>query len=84
MKLAKALKVKNRLVGELNQLKVELQRENSRRSDNPSKIDCKSLYDAIIIKRDSLISLKSAISLSFSYLKVTTICQLPNGNLLQK
>jgi hypothetical protein len=61
MKLAKALKVKNRLVGELNQLKVELQRENSRRNDNPSKVDCKSLYAEIEAKRDSLIALKAAI-----------------------
>ena len=61
MKLAKALKVKNRLVGELNQLKTELQRENSRRDDNPSKVDCKSLYDDIETKRDNLIALKASI-----------------------
>ena len=61
MKLAKALKVKNRLVGELNQLKMELQRENSRRNDNPSKVDCKTLYIEIETKRDDLISLKAAI-----------------------
>lgn len=39
MKLSKALKVKNRLVGELNRLNGILRRENARRSDSVSKVD---------------------------------------------
>jgi len=61
MKLTKALKFKNRLVGEINKLEEVLQRENSRRNDNPSKVDCKEVYTQIVSKVNDLINLKSAI-----------------------
>ena len=61
MKLTKALKLKNRLVGEINQLQQVLQRENSRRNDNPSKVNCQEVYNQLASKRNELINLKSAI-----------------------
>lgn len=61
MKLHSALKLKNRLAGELNRLVTILQRENSRRNDNLSKIDCAEVEKNIVETREKLISVKSAI-----------------------
>jgi hypothetical protein len=39
MKIHKALKVKNRLIGEVNKLREIVRRENSRRNDDPSTVN---------------------------------------------
>jgi hypothetical protein len=60
--LAKALKVKNRLAGELTRLRNVLKRENSRRNDNPSKIDPKEVDVSIKQIIAKLVATKSAIT----------------------
>ncbi len=60
--LAKALKIKNRLAGELSRLRSILKRENSRRDDNPSKVDPKEIHRLITTTAEKLIFTKSAIS----------------------
>ncbi len=62
MKIHKALKVKNRLAGEVSNLQVIFCRENSRRSDNPSKVDVAEVEAALGSKRKELYSLKGAIA----------------------
>lgn len=62
MKLHKALKVKNRLVGEINNLQKVLQRENSRRNDNLSKVNCSETYDKLLDSLNRLVTLKTAIA----------------------
>lgn len=59
--VAKALKVKNRLVGELTKLQEIARRENSRRDDNPSKVDVGEVFAQIAEARSKLVALKAAI-----------------------
>jgi hypothetical protein len=61
MNISKALKVKNRLVGEVARLKLILQRENSRRDDNVSTVDRDKVHDELLQTVDKLINLKAAI-----------------------
>ena len=61
MKLAKALKEKNRLVGEIKRLKALIQRENSRNVKSTSKVDCKQLWMDLDNATDLLIKIKTAI-----------------------
>jgi hypothetical protein len=60
--LARALKVKNRLAGELTRLRRVLSRENSRRNDNTSKINPKEIDNLIGATVLKLIATKSAIT----------------------
>lgn len=62
MKIHKALKVKNRLAGEISKLQEILKRENSRRSDNPSTVNCAEVYDQYQNTSRKLVQLKSSIS----------------------
>jgi len=62
MKIVKALKQKNRLAGEVASLQEVLKRENSRRSDNPSKIVVETVTSQLKLKREELIDLKGRIS----------------------
>lgn len=62
MKLAKALKVKNRLAGEVAKLEEIVRRENTRRSDNPSTIDVEEVYTQWSMKSLELVKVKSAIA----------------------
>lgn len=62
MNLAQALKKKNRLAGELVRNQQILQRENARRSDNPSKVDRKAIWDRIITLSNELGTLKGKIT----------------------
>jgi hypothetical protein len=62
MNISKALKVKNRLAGEVSKLQDIVRRENSRRSDNPSKINVEEAYGSLFNIINSLIALKSSIS----------------------
>lgn len=61
MKLAKALKEKNRLVGELARLKAIILRENSRSEKSTSKIDRKKIWDDYTIVTAHLVAIKTAI-----------------------
>lgn len=62
MKIHKALKVKNRLAGEISKLQEILKRENSRRSDNPSTVNCEEIYKNYQDVAGKLIQIKSSIS----------------------
>ena len=61
MKLAKALKEKNRLVGEVRRLKDLIQRENSRIATSTSKIDCNKLWIDLDDAINKLVNIKTAI-----------------------
>lgn len=60
--LAKALKMKNALVGEINRAKEIFTRENSRSELSTSKVDRAAVYADIQAKTLALVSLKSAIA----------------------
>ena len=62
MKLAKALKVKNRTIGEINRLKAILQRENSRKTTDRVTIDIEVLKDELEKNITLLIKIKTAIT----------------------
>lgn len=62
MNISKALKVKNRLAGEVSRLQDIFKRENSRRNDNVSQVDPKAAYEAVITAFDKLVQLKGAIN----------------------
>lgn len=62
MNISKALKVKNRLVGELAKLQEVFKRENSRRNDNPSEVDPKKVFGDITNTFNRLVELKGAIN----------------------
>lgn len=61
VKLARALKEKNRLVGEVNRLKKLFERENSRTEDTKSTIDRQKVWDDLAAATDKLIKTKGAI-----------------------
>ncbi len=60
--LAKALKVKNSLISEINRSKAIFARENSRKEGSTSKVDRELLWDEISIKTQQLITLKGQIA----------------------
>lgn len=62
IKLHTALKVKNRLAGEVRRLEHVLVRENSRRNDNPSKVNIGDIYAQLRSTRAKLVSIKAAIA----------------------
>lgn len=60
--LAKALKLKNRKVTEINRIKEVLKRENSRLTTSTSTVKCPELYASLKDATNSLIALKAAIA----------------------
>lgn len=62
LKLHTALKLKNRLAGEVSRLQSVLQRENSRRNDNTSKVNRAEIQAELITTRNKLLRLKAAIA----------------------
>ncbi len=64
MQLHQALKQKNRLAGEISRTQAILSRENSRRNDNPSNIDCAATWDRIQHLSQELAKLKTAIAVA--------------------
>jgi hypothetical protein len=62
MNLAQALKLKNRLAGELVRKQQVLERENARRNDSVSKVDRETIWDEVIELSDRLGELKSRIT----------------------
>ena len=62
MKLNQALKVKNRLAGEVARFNQILHRENSRRNDNPSTVNREEIWNKIVATSNELGDLKGRIS----------------------
>lgn len=62
MKIHKALKVKNRLAGEVVALQEIFKRENSRRSDNTSQVNVENIFLQLEEKRTELFKLKGSIA----------------------
>lgn len=62
MKLSQALKIKNRLAGEIARLQQILQRENTRRSDSVSTVDRSEVYAKILAISKELGDLKAKIA----------------------
>jgi len=62
MKLSKALKTKNRLVGEINKLQQLIQTENLYEELNQSKFDVQQLYEELKENQTKLISLKTSLA----------------------
>lgn len=62
MNIAQALKLKNRLAGELVRKQQILERENARRSDVVSKVDREAVWNEIVDLSDKLGELKSRIT----------------------
>ena len=62
MKLNKALKVKNRLIGELGRVRQLIRSENSRRSDSVSTFDLPELQEKLIRLESDFVDLKSQIA----------------------
>jgi len=60
--LAKALKLKNSLVTEINRAKGILTRENSRSERSTSKVDRNAIWDSIVAKTVELVALKGKIT----------------------
>lgn len=61
MKLSKALKEKNRLVGEINRIKQLISRENSRDVKSSSKVDVDKLWLDLNLTTNKLVTIKAAI-----------------------
>ena len=61
MKLARALKEKNRLVGEINRLKGLIQRDNSHESTKIVKTDLDKAWADLDTATEKLVNLKAAI-----------------------
>jgi hypothetical protein len=61
MKLAKALKEKNRLVGEIVRIKSIIERDNSRNVKSPAKTDCATLWVELNDTVQKLTNIKTAI-----------------------
>ena len=64
MNIHKSLKVKNRLVGELARLRSILQRENSRRNDNLSTVNCSEVSRDAALTLNRLVRIKAAIAVA--------------------
>lgn len=64
MTLARALKEKNRLAGELNRCWALVCKENSRREDVSRTADVAELYETIHAHREALIDLKKKIGMA--------------------
>ena len=64
MKLQKALKLRKKLIGEISDLKVQIQTKNSymEGSLDPQKFNTREMYDRLLKKIDELVSLKFAIN----------------------
>lgn len=64
MKLAKALKQKNLLAGEIAQLKVTLAEQNSRPARQPFAYDTRNVLALLRAKTDELVALKAALAVA--------------------
>ena len=78
MNIAKALKIKNRLVGELNNLQQIFNRENSRRSDNASTVNASEVYQKIDNTRSRLIAIRGAINKASAPISIKLVALAEN------
>lgn len=62
MNIAKALKVKSRLVSDLKKAQDLFARENSRRDDNVSKFDRSVLWNDVLKLYEKVVTIKGAIA----------------------
>lgn len=62
--LAKALKLKNRLIAALTRTKEILKRENSRLEKSPSKVDREQLYQQLETQTRELVDLKTKLAVA--------------------
>lgn len=62
MNIAKALKKKNQLVGEISKLSQTISRENVQLNQNVSRFDIKAIYEQYKDKANELVVLKAAIA----------------------
>jgi len=78
MKLYTALKLKNRIAGELRKQQEIFTRENSRRSDSVSTVDREALWLNIARLYDELVTVKSEIAKANVpiYSKITKMAEL--------
>jgi len=60
--LSQALKLKNRLAGEIAQLRQIVQRENSRRESQAVRADVRGVFDESVARSRALAALKGAIA----------------------
>lgn len=81
MKIAKALKVKNRLAGEIAGLEGIIRRENSRRDDNPSQVNVQEQLQKLASKRQELIDLKGGIAVATAPIasKLARLSEIKSG-----
>tara|TARA_R110000803_G_scaffold147542_1_gene213086 strand:+ start:94 stop:534 length:441 start_codon:yes stop_codon:yes gene_type:complete len=64
MKLHKALKIKNRIIGDINRIKGLIQRDNSKKSDKYDAVAVSGYFVELDQSIDALISLKSRIQIA--------------------
>jgi spore maturation protein CgeB len=64
--IAKGLKIKNRLIGEINRLKDIFARENSRSEENPSTVDALAVLTELVETRHKLVGLKAQLAAASS------------------
>lgn len=62
--ISKALKIKNRLAGELVKIQTILRRENSRRNDSTSTVDQAQVLNELGRVRTNLVNIKAAITVA--------------------
>ncbi len=78
MKLAKALKQKNLLAGEIAQLKTTLAEQNSRSARQPFDYDTRTVLAQLRAKTDELVALKArlAVANSDAYPQIFRLAEL--------
>lgn len=64
IKIHKALKIKNRIIGEINSDREIFRRENSRRSDSVSTVDRSAVMDRLSKNVEKIVRLKAAIAIA--------------------
>jgi hypothetical protein len=62
MKLAKALRLKNKIVGEINEIQTRIENDNSHRKEHQPKYPVQGLYDEYLEKTQKLVKLKTLIT----------------------
>ena len=60
--LSQALKIKNRLAGEIARLREIVQRENSRKESTPARADVRAAFEQSVVRSRELAAFKGAIA----------------------
>jgi hypothetical protein len=64
MSLARALQVKNRLAGEIKELRAKVQSYNSFRKDRPPEYDALEVFKELEERQEDLVRLKTAVAVA--------------------